>query len=558
MTRLVPALCAGLIIAALPAPLGAQTAEQAVRFVTERGGRVVRDVEAPGQPVIAVDLSYTATADRDLDLLTALGQFRELNLEHTTVTSAAMKAVVRLKGLRTLNVSGTFVGNDGVRALVALADLRELHLDGVRVDGEGLKDVVRLPKLERLHYTGWHAMNRDALAELVKAPGLRELRLAHCRLGSWRPPLKPADPRSAGPGLGADLTSVPVVSLRWLTELPRLEVLDLSDNLIGDADVAVLAGIKTLRTLRLSGNHLSPASLDALARLPGLEVLALDVPVSDATVTKAAALKKLRALTLIGPYEGTRLTRAGFAALGGLRELRSLVLSTGEAEEPDWRDLAGLEELGLHVAAKDRWPGAGLCALTRLRKLHTGTVQAKALAALEGLECLWVPLGDADLKYLKGMKRLQTLNGVVPSEAGIAELVEMKSLRKLTLRVTKITDSGVKLLTQLPHLEDLDIGCNDGVTEVGLRTLAGCPSLRRLSLDCLHSRLTLPMLEAVAGLKQLRDLNLGGRFDSRVGLTADELRVLSGCRHLARLWVSNVTQKEHEAIARALPGCYVP
>src|SRR6188508_1282276 len=70
---------------------------------------------------------------------------------------------------------------------------------------------------------------------------------------------------------------------------------------IGDADLANVAGIKTLRTLDLSGTPIGDAGLAHAKGLTGLETLDLrHTRVSDAGLANLAGLKNLTYLNLSG------------------------------------------------------------------------------------------------------------------------------------------------------------------------------------------------------------------------------------------------------------------
>jgi hypothetical protein len=61
----------------------------------------------------------------------------------------------------------------------------------------------------------------------------------------------------------------------------------------------------------------------------------------------------------------------------------------------------------------------------------------------------------------------------------------------------------------------------------------------------LHVKINDPMLEVLAELRQLRELDLSSRFDGK--LSARQADILTGCRHLKRLGVAYITQQEHQS-----------
>ena len=73
------------------------------------------------------------------------------------------------------------------------------------------------------------------------------------------------------------------------------------------------------------------------------------------------------------------------------------------------------------------------------------------------------------------------LGGTGVTDAGLKELAGFKSLQTLNLRGTQVTDAGLKELAGLKSLQSLDLGFNR-VTDAGLKELAGLKSLQELYL----------------------------------------------------------------------------
>jgi Leucine-rich repeat (LRR) protein len=354
----------------------------------------------------------------------------------------------------------------------------------------------------------------------------------------------------------------PPQSARWLGELPQLEALNLHNNYLSDADLKILGNLRNLRKLIVTDNPLTEAAVTTVAGLTHLEELALGsqrFACSDATLEQLAGLRQLRSLRLLGSYETAKISPKGLKALAALKDLHHLTLCCAPMAEPDWNSLAGLEELYLYSWPKSPWPGSGLAALKNLRKLGTYAIDAKAIAQLDSLEELTTHASDEAVRHFGNLKKLRTLklggSGESLTDTGLAEIAKLKQLHCLELRNVAISDMGLKRLTALPNLVELDIGANPQFTAAGLRSLSDCKALRRLSVSTLHQMIDVPTLEVLAELRQLRELDLGGRFDEK--LSAQQAEILAGCRHLKRLGVSYTTQQEQEKLRRDLPSCYM-
>jgi hypothetical protein len=142
-----------VVLAAFPGlRLGAQEGdaeqERIVAKISELGGKVELDEQKPGKPVIKVNLSDTAAADKDLPQLQKLSQLRELNLSNTKLTNAGMKVVSRLTTLKQLGLDGTVITDAGLVQLTSLSQLEGLSLTKTKVTKNGIDKLLKaIPKL---------------------------------------------------------------------------------------------------------------------------------------------------------------------------------------------------------------------------------------------------------------------------------------------------------------------------------------------------------------------------------------------------------------------------
>lgn len=132
----------------------------------------------------------------------------------------------------------------------------------------------------------------------------------------------------------------------------------------------------------------------------------------------------------------------------------------------------------------------------------------------------------------------------------LAELAELKELRILNLSQNEITGTGLEHLTQLKHIEDLDLGYTE-IRDDDMAVLGKMVSLQRLDLS--HNRLSGRGLHRLEPLTNLETICLVA-----TPLRDDGLKTLStlpaltmcnvfGCRHLS--------QESVKAFQRAKPNC---
>ncbi|XP_077078266.1 leucine-rich repeat and immunoglobulin-like domain-containing nogo receptor-interacting protein 3 [Siphateles boraxobius] len=168
--------------------------------------------------------------------------------------------------------------------------------------------------------------------------------------------------------------------LRWvapgdLAPYPRLEDVDLSENLITTLEPNAFASLQALRTLRLRGNQLKLVPMGAFARLANLTALDLSenkiVILLDYTFQDLRSLKHLevgdndlvyishKAFSGLIGLEDLTIERCNLTSLSGqtLSYLRNLVtlrlrhLSISALEDQNFRKLSALR--GLEI---DSWP----------------------------------------------------------------------------------------------------------------------------------------------------------------------------------------------------------
>ncbi len=162
-------VAAGLLLWSLP---GRSPSARAIAAVEDLGGTVRVDAERPDQPVVAVNLTCTATTDDRLTLLQDLPDVRTLNLGGTAITDAGLAHLEGLPRLQELYLPDTAITDAGLVHLKRLTSLHELDLSATRVTDEGLKALQGLTQLHDL-FLGACRVTDKGVRQLQEAlPGL--------------------------------------------------------------------------------------------------------------------------------------------------------------------------------------------------------------------------------------------------------------------------------------------------------------------------------------------------------------------------------------------------
>jgi Leucine Rich repeat len=141
----------------------------------------------------------------------------------------------------------------------------------------------------------------------------------------------------------------------------------------------------------------------------------------------------------------------------------------------------------------------------------------------------------ADVPQLTGLFLFENLSVNDQSMRYVAPLANIANLRKLKrlwITQTAITDAGLAIVGQLPALELLDVRYSPGVTDEGLSHLARLGRLHELSIS--HTAITDEGLAHLAGLMNLDSLDLTETLVAGAGL-----RHLAGLPNLKGLYLGH-------------------
>ncbi len=167
--------------------------------------RLAYDPNAPGRPVIAIDVSESVT-DADLRQLREIKSLRSLNLsgaKKTTpaaikeiaalsdlqelwlgpaqATDSCLSAIQGLSSLRRLEVGGQGVTDTGIQHLRGLKNLQTLNLQNTAVTDAAPPDLAAMTELRMLTLDST-GITDAGLTHLATLPNLVELRLQGCKI----------------------------------------------------------------------------------------------------------------------------------------------------------------------------------------------------------------------------------------------------------------------------------------------------------------------------------------------------------------------------------------
>jgi internalin A len=278
-------------------------ATNSLAWVSNVGGAVIRDSHGA---VIGIDLRASWVGDSDLGTLADISTLRRLDLSETRIsdhglrelknasaitdlnlryaeliTDQGIAALRTWKHLTRLNLEGTKITDSALQQLAGLTSLEELNIGSVQVTDAGTEPLTSLVKLKALTL-GANKLTDAGLQSLRQMPGLTFLDLGGVQRqdsGPWsvsftQPGLEAIATLKALRRLKLNGSLVTARGLEILKNLP-LESLDLHDcTHIGNDAVPILAGMRSLRVIDLTGSQVSETEVEKLWRMrPDCKVL---------------------------------------------------------------------------------------------------------------------------------------------------------------------------------------------------------------------------------------------------------------------------------------------
>ncbi len=244
----------------------------------------------PLENLTILDLTSTKVTDAGLKKLATLTKLRVLDLNYTDVSGVGLEALADLKDLTDIGLFNSKVKDDGFKHLVGCRKLSTIGIGRTLTD----KSVQALQEIGLLHACGG-AIGKD-WARPKSAEDVVFFDLHECKVTNAT--LKPIAALKNLETLDLGFTLVKG-GLDQLPEFSKLATLMLSGTMLTE-NTSALARCKDLSSLYLQQTNLSVASLKELSQLKALRMVDFQGSVLPADgVKELAALKNLKSLSLI-------------------------------------------------------------------------------------------------------------------------------------------------------------------------------------------------------------------------------------------------------------------
>lgn len=263
---------------------------------------------------------------------------------------------------------------------------------------------------------------------------------------------------------------ISATGLGYLSAMPNLESLDVSNTPLAADSLTVLAKAQSLKSINLSTSDANDRVVSELSRIPHLQSLDLT---------------------------GTHVTGGSATAFGSMQELTELTLAGTAANDQVVASLTALPISKLNLASS-QITNASLPMLLKIPTLETLNVAMCSNLTGEGFK----GFGKSDIKDLsvgatrfgiegfmaiKGMGSLEHLNVY---QAGLVQhnscnvFRTFPNLKTLNAGNNGVGDPGLdKFFKGHKSLEKLELHLNKGITDNGLRALIGVKTLKELDVS---------------------------------------------------------------------------
>jgi len=336
-----------------------------------------------------------------------------------------------------------------------------------------------------------------------------------------------------------DLTGTNITDLRPLTQLHKLQHLELQHCAIGDSQTTHLAKLRSLVKLNLASTEVTDVGVAALTKLPNLKALYLaDARITDvgaSALAECPSLERLQLAYSIGNGFEPARCNVSAAAIGELKKTLPALYVHGKPGRPTQVKLELVEnnELVVKQMALVDLMGLNDKTVVMAIELSNTIVDDESLASLvqftnlKSLKLARTWITDATLARIGALRHLETLDirDTRVTDAGLVHLKTCTRLKTLNLHNTMITGSTFKELTGLENLSDVDISRNDGdtrwsgrlglspgISDEGLRAVSRLEWLNRLNLECFHftPKVSGDGIRSLLKLTKLKELGIYG------------------------------------------------
>lgn len=266
-------------------------------------------------------IDFDSITDRGLQSLASLTQLESLDLADLKISEQAVSYLRGLRGLRYLDMSGTRLTDRGMATLVELQSLQFLNVANTKLTEQAVPSIGQLVNLEDGDFLTGNAIRPENVYRHLSR--LTKMRNFFFLFGDTTRPRDPAIPKFTGT----------IRSLDGVENVVEPTPLDRWQQLYSERRAAFesvpYTGHRPPPDFVIAKGH---DVLDAIRGMTQLQFLALEIcPCEDADLAMVEGMRQLKSIDL----SGSRLTAAGFRHLVPLADLRYLNVSNSHASKDD-------------------------------------------------------------------------------------------------------------------------------------------------------------------------------------------------------------------------------
>jgi hypothetical protein len=367
------------------------------------------------QRVRGIGGGNAAFTDEFAPHLSAFDDLTWLRIGDSPASDEVLCQIGDLSSLETVQFIKTPVGDRFMERLASARKLQHLTLDHTRVTDDGLKRLSHLQQLQSVQLIN-SPIENDGLRGLSNSRNLQALVIADL----------PIDDEG----------------VEHLPNLSLVTQLELRNVNVTDAGLRNLNTGRALADLNVSGTKIRGTCLPSFCTPALLWLHLTNTPIEDDSLRHLETAASLEVLTL----DGTSITDDGLAHLANVPSLWCISLRRTKVTGQGLRHLANLRQLHQLCLGNTKLSREGF-------ELLQALPSAPPRQGFLDLEA--TPLDDSTIEFLNGLSVAQLfLSKTKITDSGLAKLTNMPNLQRIDLTDTAVTPAGVALLKQrIPSLQ---------------------------------------------------------------------------------------------------------
>lgn len=359
--------------------------------------------------------------------------------------------------------------------------------EGAGLTVESMQIIGRLADLESFSFEG-AAFDDTLIAELKNLKKIKSVSVSNGGITAESLEIFAGYPELTTLELRRDL-QLDNAALDVLQKMPKLEKLSVLYNSFNNSGMNKISKVLTLKSVDVRGcEGVSDNGAKYLAKLPEVEELYFRALITNAGVEYLTTAPKLRFIE----FQDCNDIDAGsvdfFKQMSALRELRIFRCKSFDDEAVAGIATIPFERLELRDI---NLSNEGIAALKGMKTLKVLELSELPSVSAEGLNDL--------LATLSGLEEVNFFFIPLDDTAMAHIATNMSQLKRLTIRTVGMTDAGITELLKLKSLEMLDIRENAKFTPAALASLSQMKTLKRLYVSgtCLAARDNAEVLQSI-------------------------------------------------------------